>query len=809
MIGSSNTAASVLSHGRFTGYHRIGWCPIPLKPREKIPTGAWKSYQSQRPSGAQCGNWDNAENNIGIVTGDISDIFVLDVDGAQGEATLQALIQKHGELPETPLTHTGKGRHFYFRYPAGVEIRNLSGTSSSGFSLPGIDVRGAGGYVVAPPSIHPNGSAYRWEVSPWDVEPADAPDWLLGLVTAQPEAMLPAAQAGHKPEAYLEAALQGELTALATSSNGSRNDALNKAAFALGQLIPLGLAESSVRSRLEAVALAIGLSSEEIRLTIDSGLAAGMASPRTDKTDTTNVSSVMSGEDWPKPQPVKQALLPVPALDPAIIPEPLRAWLVDVSQRMQCPLDYVAVSAVASLGALIGARCSIRPKRHDPDWCIIPNLWGIVVGKPSTLKSPAMDEATRIIKQLEKQSMEQYAKEKQAYELAQIAQESKQDVIKKQIAELAKGKSTDGKTLEDFQGEYAEIEAPEVPTWRRYHTNDTTVEKLSEMLATNPQGLLVFRDELIAVLLSWEKEGRTGDRAFFLEGWNGFGSHITDRIGRGTVVTENVCISILGGTQPSRLNYYLNRTLREVGNDGLIQRFQLLVYPDDIKQWKLEVRGANLFARDRVNAIFTTIDGMCLGDFAAGIGKKKLPYFRFEDEAQSLFYEWLTRLEIEKLRGGEEGLIIEHLAKYRKLMPALALIFHIVRLADGTANGQVSREATEQAIAWCDYLEQHARRIYHMVADAAQQAAAALCKRIRQGELEDGFTVRSIYRKGWHMLTDQELVEIACEELVRLGWIREYAQPTTQRGGRPKVSYIINPSVSKTKLADTDITDET
>ena len=115
---------------------------------------------------------------------------------------------------------------------------------------------------------------------------------------------------------------------------------------------------------------------------------------------------------------------------------------------------------------------------------------------------------------------------------------------------------------------------------RRYKSNDTTVEKLGELLRENPTGLLVLRDELVGLIASWEREGREGDRAFFLEGWNGNPSFDTDRIKRGSIFIPNLCISIFGGIQPDKLTVYLEQAAHALANDGMLQRFQLLVYPD-------------------------------------------------------------------------------------------------------------------------------------------------------------------------------------------------------------------------------------
>ena len=107
------------------------------------------------------------------------------------------------------------------------------------------------------------------------------------------------------------------------------------------------------------------------------------------------------------------------------------------------------------------------------------------------------------------------------------------------------------------------------------------------MLRDNPVGLLVVRDELVGLLASWDREGREADRAFFLEAWNGTNSFDTDRIGRGTILIPNLCLSVFGGIQPDKLTEYLEQASHALGNDGMLQRFQVLVYPDNCKwEWR-------------------------------------------------------------------------------------------------------------------------------------------------------------------------------------------------------------------------------
>jgi hypothetical protein len=100
---------------------------------------------------------------------------VLDIDGDEGESELRKLEAQHGALPATVEAITGKGRHIYFRYPTGTNIRNRQAF------VAGIDVRGNGGYVLCPPSVHPSGKVYAWSVDSGG-EFEDAPEWLIDLV---------------------------------------------------------------------------------------------------------------------------------------------------------------------------------------------------------------------------------------------------------------------------------------------------------------------------------------------------------------------------------------------------------------------------------------------------------------------------------------------------------------------------------------------------------------------------------------------------------------------------------------------------
>ena len=166
-------------------YAARDWSVVPLAGRGKRPLVRWTPYQRARAGAEEIRQWFRQwpEANVGIVTGAVSGLVVLDVDPRHGgDAALAELERGHGPLPDTVAATTGGGgRHLYFRHPGGL-VRNKVGLA------PGIDLRGDGGLVVAPPSLHPSGRRYAWvEGRAPDAAPiAPMPDWLLHLASAPP-----------------------------------------------------------------------------------------------------------------------------------------------------------------------------------------------------------------------------------------------------------------------------------------------------------------------------------------------------------------------------------------------------------------------------------------------------------------------------------------------------------------------------------------------------------------------------------------------------------------------------------------------
>jgi hypothetical protein len=490
-------------------------------------------------------------------------------------------------------------------------------------------------------------------------------------------------------------------------------------------------------------------------------------------------------DEWPAPLPLPDPLPVVEPFEPMLLPEVFRPWIEDIAERLQCPPDFPAVAATEGLATVVGRRLGIRPKRQD-DWLVVPNLWGGVIGRPGVLKTPAIQEPLRPVRRLEFDAGRAYEQELAEWKVQQILTDAEKGVTTGKIREALK-KGEDATAL--AEGLLAS-QLPS-PVRRRYIVNDSTVEKLGELLNQNPQGLLVFRDELTGLLRTLDREEHQHDRAFYLEAWNGTGRYVYDRIGRGTIEIEAACVSILGGIQPGPLGHYLRVALEGgVSDDGFIQRFQLLVWPDISGEWHNVDRWPDSKARQRAYEVFTHLNEVSAVDVDATCDEDLggIPYLRFDPEAQELFTQWRTALE-HRLRCGEEHPAIEaHLAKYRSLVPSLALLIH---LADGGGN-PVGVAALERACAWAEYLESHARRVYSRGLAPDYMAARALAAKIQKRELPQEFALREIYRHQWSALTTREEAAKAADVLCDLHWLREVREET---GGRPSQKFVVNPRI--------------
>jgi len=490
---------------------------------------------------------------------------------------------------------------------------------------------------------------------------------------------------------------------------------------------------------------------------------------------------------WPEPTELPDALPAVQAFDPELLPEALRGWVADIAHRMQCPPDFTAVGALVALSSLIGARAVVAPKARD-DWRVVPNLWGAIVGRPGVMKSPALSEVLKPLHRLEAAEREQWQAAHDAWALDSKVATMAAEASEKQARGLASKDPAKARALLEQP-----VDTPAEPMARRYVVNDATMEKLADMLTVNQWGLLVYRDEIHGLLCSMDRQGQEGARGFYLTGYDGNQGHAVDRIGRGESYVPRVCLAMLGGIQPGKLQSYVRDAVAGgAGDDGLLQRFGLAVWPDVNRDFVYVDRWPDTPAKQAAWAVFERLNAMLPAS------ETEPQEWRFSPEAQALFVEWLEPFETE-IRGEElHPALVSHLSKYRKLIPALALIFALVDTPD--SGGVIHERELIRALAWADYLRSHAERIYAAAVIPETAGAKQLLDKIKAGKLSDGdgvlldaFTPRQVAVKHWAGLGTPDAVRKAADLLADYGWLAREATPTGAKGGRPSDRYMVHP----------------
>jgi len=265
-----------------------------------------------------------------------------------------------------------------------------------------------------------------------------------------------------------------------------------------------------------------------------------------------------------------------------------------------------------------------------------------------------------------------------------------------------------------------------------------------------------------------KKTGRENDRQFFLESWSGKKDFDVDLIGRGSLHVPALFLSIFGSIQPGPFSQYVRSSIKGgVGDDGFLQRFSMIVWPDVKPDWEL-VDGATI-KKDEIKIIrvFEHLDQIAFDSEGNPI------ILTFSDEAQEVFNEWQKKLELRLRAGGLPSHLEAHFAKYKKLLPALCLIHeHLNADISGKYPEVITLDSLKRSLTWIEYLESHALRVYGSGANAVPKAAKELLKHIQAGDVVEPFSARDIYYgHHWSGLSSPEEVEEVLDYLVDKGYL--------------------------------------
>ena len=504
-------------------------------------------------------------------------------------------------------------------------------------------------------------------------------------------------------------------------------------------------------------------------------------------------------EEGSEPVPLPD-LLPVPRLDAQMIPLPLRLWIVDISQRRGCPPEFPALAALCAVGAIVGTTVGVRPKKNDT-FFVFPNLYCLAVGESGSQKSDGLRDGLQFAEEIQDEAWADYERQLPDIEAERYDREAELNSLEADLKAYygggGKKKRSDARTIdrEATKARIAELKAIKDPTPERVLIEDATVEKIAVLLNENPRGVMAYHDEISSLFETFQQKDRKQDRGFYLKGWNGTGSHTVDRIVRGSMRIKNMCLSVIGGVQPSKIAPLVDEVHSGKNDDGLMQRFGSMVWPDPVREYcyidslpKGTEEARRIFKK--LNAFDPGARGLKrLTDDAGGHY-----YLKFHGDAQDYFREWITELETE--RRGFVGFVSDlpssQISKFRGLMPKLALIFQLIDLvAEVDNSNEISLKNAKLAADWCNFFRSHAARLYANTVSSEFTGAKRILAALRAGDVPERFTPRDIQRKCWGGLTKKDAVHSALLVLKDYGWVWSIELKT---GGRPSTVYIFTNS---------------
>lgn len=767
----------------------------------KHPIGGWKGRQRSRATEAEIeSQWQRTPwANVGIVTGEISGLLVLDIDdiakldqAADVRAAVLSII--------TPVAITGReggGVHIYFRHPGG-QLGNFAK------HVEGMDGRGDGGFVVAPPSIHASGKQYRWASEAYDGTTA---------LAETPEAVLRLFGGGSAPTlltetsdgftAYGRKALDDELAAVRSTSEGGRNDRLNRAAFSIGQLVqrrdlPLSVAERE----LVAAGVDTGLSETAAMATVRSGLEGGASKPRSLVTSNRAMVPAIGGAGSAGAsafQPLNIGIVDSARVAPVRFPLEVfgarwSSWVAGGAEQRSVPVDYVAGSLLVVAGSLIGNARRVSPWEG---WVEPAHIWGMLIGEPSAGKTPGMKPVLELLSPLEAERERRHT-EAMTVHAEKVAAAKATEEQWKADCKAAKKDSTNEPPRP------ALANPPPEPVCQQIVVNDATMEKLGLIAQANPKGVLFFRDEIAGWLNDFGRYGGDGDRQRWLEAYNGDRQRI-DRVKHPLpIIIKHFSVGVLGGMQPERLG---NVIVKEI-DDGLGARF-LYVWPDPLPPRRPRKRTDDAIAR----LAFSKLDA--LQTFRDERGAEGPAIIQLAVDAADRFEAWRLVHDRDK----PNGLLLKgHFGKMPGLVLRLALVIEYLRWAADDTEGQagstfgdtiaaVSLASLEGAIALIDtYFKPMARRVFaESEIPPGDRLATQLARWIKRAR-PLRFNARQVRAAGdGPGIREAKAMSEACQALQDYGWIRFSGSRADGQPGRQSSDWEVNPALWDALTANSSI----
>ncbi|HCG6557375.1 TPA: DUF3987 domain-containing protein [Vibrio parahaemolyticus] len=805
---------------------------IPVPMGQKFPSVKWKGLRGQDPMSYR---EDFSNSNIALLTGmtPYFNFVAFDFDTYNGgveiiNETKAMLDEKYGKFPwdyaYAQSTPSG-GVHYVFRVAPCMVVKNA--TNILGDKKHCVDIRGEGGLLIVAPSVAE--SKISKQQLPYarlnDIALEDTAMLADGTVFRLCNQAFPPKMSSEEPlEAFsldevaqvseppkdqqaeiepssvnfhvsaqnniiLEKFLNDEMSRcvsnLMVAETGSRNNELNKQAFSLGRLVGAKLLDQAkVFTVLYRAATSIGLSESESAMTINSGLAAGIAKA----VDTNSIKTISShwleqfssDSVWDKPLSLEVQYQPVLPLSGEVLPIDLYEFARIKARRLDnAPIEFVAIPALIAYASTIGTTHVIQPKQSDFDWKETPVLWGGLIAPPSAKKTPAMSVALKMMKRAQKVLTERHKKAEKKYKAKVKLAEHKA----KKLMDEAIQASEDG---DDQRAEELILQAEELksqhkkPLARKLIVNDTTIEALGIRLSGSVEGCMIERDELTGFLNEFKDE-RSGARPFYLEAYNGNGEFLVERVTREATYIPRLAVWILGGIQPDKLTPFLTARKHGGDNDGFLERLQLMVMPDlpesvYIDEHKSEEEKE---LENKIGQIF---------EKAATIGfdeNDRSHVVRFSTSAQKRFADYCAQTHSKlKVSAPDVQAVI---GKHVGLCARIALVFHLFEGNDSKM--RVNEQILMKAISFVNFIESHQTRIF---TSCESKTVSELCTDFlgKMKGLPNPFTLSDVSDKKWSGF-GKDNRDVVLQHLVDHGYLWRTQKPNKQ--GRPQILYYKHP----------------
>ncbi|QJB55930.1 DUF3987 domain-containing protein [Pseudodesulfovibrio sp. zrk46] len=721
--------------------------------------------------------WPGA--SIGIPTGAASGVFVLDIDMPNGPRDLDCLESEKGRLPDTLSQRTGSGGlHHFYAVPDGFKIKNkvrVAGTQ--------IDVRGHGGYVIVPPSLHPSGNKYIWS----DEHPvSDAPEWLFDWI-AQDSVLKNKPTKEAKGTPYVEAAFDAEVRAVRQAPEGARNDTLNKAAYNLAQLVGAGELD---QARVETALLeASNLPDIEKARTIKSGMDAGKAEPRSlshsnvinspaDRKAEVDVMSFVSGNITPVQF---DAHLPSP-VSHDLVPGLLRDYCVALSEFVQVPFE---LALCAALGAISVAgqkkyKVEVFPGHSEPI-----NIYSLCALPPGERKSAVVENCKAPLKKWE---MENRQAMKETIEATSSERKTLLKAIEHRRSKAASASSSSDREKYIREIRELEQELPEVPVSPRLLADDFTPEALAEIMSEHDQkiGLIEAEGGIFETFAGRYTNGIPNIDGV-LKFW-GNESVSVDRKGKEPIYLGDPALTLCVCPQPD----VVQGLAEKAGFKGRGLLGRLLYF---MPQSRLGTRIIN--APVMPERIKRAYEAMILGLLDTpwlldSEGNRTHYLMHLDSEAKERRDDFAIEVEKQLLPEGE----FEHMTDWAGKLPGMMVrIAALLQLSQQRGGNDlvITGPVMKAAIGIAAVLVEHAKKAFSLMGtDAAHESAKTILKWFQTRRLEE-FSGREALRGVRGRFSKMAEVNAGLDVLVDRCYLYRQSSEKRGRGRKPSDTYVVNP----------------